>query len=239
MHRGTSDIHRAPFFSGRRTACVRCPPVHALTLAIGLSLMAVGLLGALASQVETQRQTTPLAEALRAPPGSRVLVRGLLEGVRAVAGGAALSTLSDCAGGAAAVFFGRGAPENLSWRLVTLDATVEVYKGVSELAVAAPEDAVVFGEAASVVEPDALAEAWRALLCRTVAVHAPVLWGEPSADDPLAVDIGIATTDGDLKVLAHSDVFLEVAIEAGASATFIGVVAASKDGTQPVLHVRV
>jgi hypothetical protein len=212
--------------------------VRALTLAVGLSLLAVGLLGALASEFEKPEHSTPLSEALRAPPGSRVKVRGLLEDVRAVAGGAALSSISDCAGNRATVFFAGGAPPNASWRLAALDATLAVYRGAPELVVDAPGHLAGLAESAVPIGPDALEAAWRSFLCRPVAVRAPIAWAHVSTSDPRSVEVGLVTEGQGLLAVAHSDTYVELTVSPGALATFVGVVAAAADGASPVIHVR-
>jgi hypothetical protein len=212
--------------------------VRALTFAVGLSLLAVGLLGALASEFSTKEHSTPLSEAVRAPPGSRVMVRGLLEDVRAVAGGAALSSITDCAGNRATVFFAGGAPANASWRLAALDAVVAVYRGAPELVVGDPGHVGGAGESAVPVAPDALEAGWRSFLCRPVAVRGPIAWAHVSKADPRSIEVGLVTSGQGLLAVAHSDTYVELTVSPGAVATFVGVVAAAPDGASPVIHVR-
>lgn len=213
--------------------------MRALTLSVGLSLMSVGLLGSLASEFATQRYAITLPEALRAPQGSRVLVRGLLEGVRDVAGGAALSSISDCAGTRATVFFERGAPGNVSFRLVLLDAKVEEYKGALELVVESAARVEPLDEAAAVLSPDELLEDWPAHLCRTVGFTGTVAWGRLVPGDPRTAEVGVRANGLDLRVLLHSEAYLELTVEPGASATFIGVVAAAAERLEPAVHVKI
>ena len=210
-----------------------------LALSVSLSILAAGVLGLFASQFDPARPPATVADALRAGEGSRVWVRGLLGDVRPVAGGAAVSALSDCAGRTVTVFFEEAPPARVAWRLVTLDATVKPHRGHLELAVAAGAPAVVLPEPATVVDPSALLADWQALRCHPVAVHAPVLWARASEGDPLALDIGLYTSSGNLEVLAHSDVYLQVTLNPGASVTVVGVVADAAGGKAPVLHVRV
>lgn len=213
--------------------------MRALTLSVGLSLMAIGLLGSLASEFATHQHAIPLPEALRAPVGSRVLVRGLLEGVRDVAGGAALSSISDCAGTRVTVFFERGAPPNASFRIVVLDANVAEYQGALELVVESADRAAALDEGATALSPDEFLEGWRAQLCHAVGVAGEVAWGRLVPGDLRTAEVGLRSSGSDLRILLHSDAFLEFKVEAGATATFIGVVATASDGLAPVLHVRV
>jgi hypothetical protein len=210
-----------------------------LALSVSLSILSVGILGLVASEFDTARPPASVADALRAGEGSRVWVRGLLGDVRKVAGGAAVSSLSDCAGRQMTVFFEEAPPARLSWRLVTLDATVKPYRNALELNVAAGARAETVPEPAQVVDAGALLTDWQELRCHPVAIHAPVLWARPADGDPLAVDIGVYSSNGNLEVLAHTDVYLEVTLNPGASVTFVGIVADAEGGKSPVLHVRV
>jgi hypothetical protein len=213
--------------------------VRLLAVSVSLSILSAGILGLVASQFDTARPAASVADALRAGEGSRVWVRGLLGGVREVAGGAAISSLTDCAGRQMTVFFEEAPPKSLGWRLVTLDATVKTYRGALELSVAPGARAETVPEPAAVVDASALLTDWHALRCHAVAVHGPVLWARPSEGDPLAIDIGVYSAKGNLEVLAHTDVYLEVTLNPGASVTFVGVVADAQGGKAPVLHVRV
>lgn len=212
--------------------------MRALTLSVGLSLAAVGLLGTLASEFQDLQPAISLPEALRAPPGSRVLVRGLLERVREAAGGTALASLTDCAGTRTTVFFSSGAPADLSFELVTLDAVVADYKGARELAVDAPGKAAALSEPAPVLTPYQVLEGWRPLLCHPVAFTGTLAWARVDPSDPRTAQVGVRTDGSDLLLALHSDRLLEVKLAPGAAATFIGVVAAAPDGAGPLIHVR-
>jgi hypothetical protein len=213
--------------------------IRPLALTVSLSVLAVGLFGMAAEHFEAARAPVSVREAQRAPEGARVLVRGLLEDMRAVEGGGAVSRLTDCANSNMTVFFEQAPPPSLAWRLVTLDARVASYKGSLELQVQGGARAEASSEAAEVVDADALALGWRAYLCRAVAVHAPVLSAASDPEAPFAVEIGIEAGGGALRVVAHSDIYLEVTLNPGADVTFVGVVGAGPDGRAPVLHVRV
>ena len=210
-----------------------------LGLAACLSVLTAGLVGLAATYLEQGREPVPVTEAVRAPEGARVLVRGLLGTVRNVSGGAALASLSDCAGASATVLFESAPPMELAWRLVDLDARVQHYKGAAEFVVASGGGAREAPVPYEAVEADAVVRDFRALLCKPVGFSAPVLWAHRDPTDALALEVGVFTPTGDLHVFVHSDVRLVTQLDSGAKVTLIGVVAASADGRTPVLHVRV
>ena len=159
--------------------------------------------------------------------------------MRPVAGGAAVGTATDCFGTRADVFFPRGAGANASHTRVVLDASVALYRGKFELVVEDPDRMRPLLEPAAIVTPDELARTWRSHACHSVAVTGAVLWGHLSPDDGRDAELGLLTEDADLQVALHSEAFIELSLEAGVRATFVGIVAASAEGDGPVLHVRV
>jgi hypothetical protein len=209
-----------------------------LGFCVGLSLMAVGFLGTFASDLVPPERAVPLPEALRLGPGSQVLVRAFLERVRQVAGGAAVASATDCAGIRATVFLPRGAPPGSSFTLVLLRAGLADYQGQRELVVDTPAGVVPAGGGALVLSPDELLASWKDLRCRPVAFAGPVGWGHLNAADGRDGEVGVLTNSTDLKVLLHSEAFIELTVEVGAHVTFAGVLSTADDGQGPVLHVR-
>lgn len=238
MHHRISDVPHARFIRAA-LAGGAVVPVRVLALSVSLSILSFGLIGLASPYFESGRPALSPGDALRAPEGSRVLVRGLLLDVRPVGTGAAVGSISDCAGAAAPVFFEEAPGSSLAWRLVTLDASVSTYRGSPELVVRGAHAAEPVSEPAAVVDPGALAADWRAFLCRPVAVHAPVLWAGEPADGGRRVEIGLFAGGPEVLVVAHADAYLAVTLNPGAEVTFIGVVASAEDGKSPVLHVRV
>src|SRR5262245_39431144 len=123
MHQGTREGLPATFKPPRGTQR-SVVTVRPLTLSVSLSLIAAGALGLAASQFETARAPVAVAEALKAPAGARLLVRGLLGEIRTVGGGAGISSIGDCTGRNMTVFFEQAPAPGLAWRLVAIDARV-------------------------------------------------------------------------------------------------------------------
>lgn len=209
-----------------------------LGFCVALSLTAVGLLGTFAADLVPPERAVSLPEALRAGTGAHVLVRAFVERVRPVEGSAAVGGATDCEGTRATVFFSHGAPPGASFTLALLRATVATYRGQVELVVASPADVLPAGEGALVLSPDELLANWQELLCRPVTFAGPVAWGHVRAADGREADVGVLSNSTDLKVLLHSDVFIELSVEVGARVSFVGVLSASEDGQGPVVHVR-
>ncbi len=209
-----------------------------LGVCVALSLMAVGFLGTFSSELVPPERAVPLPEALRAGVGSHVLVRAFLERVRAVEGGAAVASATDCAGTRATVFLPRGAPPEVSFRLVLLRATLADYEGQRELVVASQDGVVLAQEGAQVLSLGELLAGWKDLLCRFVAFAGPVAWGRVDSPDGREAEVGLFTNSTDLRLLLHADAFIELTVEVGARVSFVGVLSTADDRQSPVVHVR-
>ena len=238
IHQRAGDTSPAPLISPRRAA-IPGDPTRLHALSVCLSILAAGAIGLVSPHLESTRPPVSVADAVRLPESTRLVVRGLLSELREVGGGAAVSSITDCAGLSVPVFFEEAPSPSVVWRLVDLNARVAMYRGAPELVVARAADASPVAEPAAVLEASDLARGWRALLCQPVAVNAPVLWAAPMDPGGRTVEIGLAAEGSNLTVQAHALVALEVTLNPGALVTFVGIVAASQDGRTPVLHVRV
>lgn len=231
---------RQVFLHGRARLALAVAVMRGLNLAVGLSLMATGLLGALALETPSADRPAGPSEVATTPAGTRMTVRGFLETVRTVAGGAAVGVISDCDGTNVTVFFPRGVDAGLAFRLVIASGKIEFYRGTRELVVESGDSIQPVNEGALVLTPDYLAGQWRALLCREVAITGEVAWAAVPSDDPKAIDLGIQAqiVGVTLRARIHFDTYPVVKLIQGASVTLIGVVAGGADATAPLLHVR-
>jgi hypothetical protein len=214
------------------------PTPRTLNLLVGLSLIATGLLGAAATREVTLAETSPVSAIALAPSGSRLFVHGMLERLRPAGGSAVVSSVTDCAGNRSPVFFSRGPATALPFSLVILEGVARDYKGVRELVVDDPEGVHTHDLAASVLTPEELLATWRSRLCQPVAFTAPIAWAAVNKADVRDVDVAIAGSANAALVVVHLDAYPTLSAEAGASVTFIGILAAAGDGQRPVVHVR-
>ena len=212
--------------------------MRALNLLVGLSMIATGLLGALATQDARPENASAVSEVARVAPGTRLAVHGILERLRPAGKGAAISSLSDCAGNRTTVFFARGAGEAAPFSLVVLVGTAQDYKGARELVVESPGDAQEVAAGAEMLNAQELRAGWRDHLCRAVAFTARVGWAAVSPDDPRDVEVGLPTPAGELLVIIHLDGYPALTVQPGASVSFVGVLTATPDGVRPEVHVR-
>ena len=213
-------------------------PLRALNLLVGLSMIATGLLGALATDDLRPESASPVSEVARVAAGTRLTVHGIVERLRSVGKGAVISSLSDCAGNRSTVFFARGAGDVTAFSLAVLVGTAKDYKGGRELVVESAGDAHEVAAGAEILSAHELRAGWRDHLCRAVAFTAKVGWAAVSPDDPRDVEVGLPTAAGELLVVIHLDAYPALTVQPGASVSFVGVLAATPDGTRPAVHVR-
>jgi hypothetical protein len=214
--------------------------MRALPFAVGVSLLALGLIAPLSLEGPHRDGAVSPARVGEAPVGSRISVLGLVEDVRHLNGGGAAATISDCLGTRARVYFPPGVEPPPSWTLALVEGAVQVYEGARELVAESAAAGLGPDEGALVVHATEIAASPAAFTCRVVALTATVVSvtspkaGNPTGDVVVEVEAGSRT----VACYVHFDGGLAVQVTPGARVTFVGVPAVSGEGGPVTVHVR-
>ena len=210
--------------------------IRPLALTVGISLISIGLLGPLTFDAALRQPAGTARDVLAAPYGSEVVVEGLLEAVRPIGSGAALSTLSDCSGARARVYFPEHPASLRGWGLVRLRGTVQEFGGQRELAV----DSVLPASPAALpsVAAHELVRNATTYLCRSVAMIGHVESWERSADEANGIELKVPAAPSVVTVALHFERRVLPRVDPEANITFVGVPAFEGLAEELVLHVR-
>ncbi len=213
--------------------------MRALPFAVGLSLLALGLIAPLSLEGPHRDGAVSPTRVGEAPVGARIAVLGLVEEVRHLNGGGAAAAISDCLGTRARIYFPPGVGPPLSWTLALVEGAVQVYEGARELVAESSAAGLGPDEGVLVVQASELGASPAAFACRAVAITATVVSvNSPKAGNPSDVLVEVEAGSGTLACHVHADSGPAVQVTPGARVTLVGVPAVSGEGGLVTVHVR-